>query len=147
PPDKRHRQATYLEALSTLSPLRVFEGHFLATAVQCLSCHASWTSHEEKMTDVQIATELLSDAFQDRFDTALIVSADSDLVPPIRAIRALFPGKSIVAAFPPKRYSRALETAAHAHFTLGRAKLAHSQFPDQVTKPDGHVLDRPPTWK
>ena len=39
------------------------------------------------MTDVNIATAMLTDAYRDRFDTALLVSADSDLVPPVRAAR------------------------------------------------------------
>lgn len=32
------------------------------------------------MTDVNIAVEMMRDAFQDRFDAALLISADSDLV-------------------------------------------------------------------
>jgi hypothetical protein len=37
------------------------------------------TTHHEKMTDVNIAVELLTDAFQDSFDVALLISADGDL--------------------------------------------------------------------
>jgi uncharacterized LabA/DUF88 family protein len=32
------------------------------------------------MTDVNIAVELMQDAFQNKFDTALLVTANSDLV-------------------------------------------------------------------
>ena len=147
PRDKQLRQATYLEALATLPQLRIFEGHFLAKSVRCHSCGAAWTSHEEKMTDVQIATELMADSFQDRLETAIIISADSDLVPPVRTIRTLFPKKRIIAAFPPKRNSHDLGRTANAFFNIGRDKLAKSQFPDDITKPGGYVLHRPSAWK
>ena len=42
------------------------------------------------MTDVNISVELLADAFQNKFDTALLVSGDSDLTGPIKKIKELF---------------------------------------------------------
>jgi uncharacterized LabA/DUF88 family protein len=154
PPDRarhlnaeRKRQSDFLEALDTLPDFKRYDGHFLGKAVTCRACGASWRTHEEKMTDVQIATELLTDAFQDRFDTALLMSADSDLVPPTLAVQRIFRKKRIVVAFPPSRVSVELGKAASAHFTIGRRKLAVSQFPDEVKKADGFVLRRPAEWR
>jgi hypothetical protein len=90
--------------------------------------------------------QLLCDAFEDSFDTALIVSGDSDLTPPIEAIRARFPHKKLIVVFPPKRHSVRLATAANASFQLGRKLLKDSQFPDEYPKADGYVLKRPTTW-
>ncbi len=101
----------------------------------------------EKMTDVNIAVELLSDAVQDAFDTALLISADSDLTPVILKVRALFPGKRVIAAFPPGRFSQSLALAAHGYFVIGRAKLAASQLPDRIEQEDGSALVRPDGWK
>jgi uncharacterized LabA/DUF88 family protein len=98
------------------------------------------------MTDVNIATEILTDAFQDRFETALLISADSDLTGPILAVRRLFPAKRVVVAFPPDRHSVQLARAASTSFPIGRRKIAASQLPDRVTKPDGFVLQRPAKW-
>jgi hypothetical protein len=42
------------------------------------------------MTDVNIATQILIDAFQDKYDMTMLISGDSDLVPPIRTIHELF---------------------------------------------------------
>ena len=145
-PDKAKRQNTYLEALGTRSDLEIFFGHYLHSPYTCWNCKATRMVASEKMTDVNIATELLTDAFQDAFDAALVVSGDSDLTPPIRTIRRLFPTKSIVVAFPPNRHSVELATAATYSFQLGRAKFAASQLPDPVLKPDGFQLKRPPTW-
>ncbi len=99
------------------------------------------------MTDVNIATELLTDAFQDHFDTTVLISGDSDLTAPIRTVRRVFPAKRVVVAFPPDRQSVELAKAASTSFHIGRAKLADSQLPERVTKPDGFVLQRPAKWK
>ena len=42
------------------------------------------------MTDVNIATQMIIDAYQDKYDTAMLISGDSDLVPPIKAINENF---------------------------------------------------------
>ena len=144
---KRKRQSDFLEALNTLPDFEMFEGHFLGKDVRCLSCRASWRTHEEKMTDVQIATEMLEDAYDDRLDTALLVSADSDLVPPMRAIRRRFPRKRIVVCFPPGRSSVQLKKAAHASLMISEDQLDAAQFREEVTKPDGFVLRRPERWR
>lgn len=85
----------------------------------------------------------MSDAFQDRFDVALLVSADSDLVGPVKAVQHLFSPKRVVVAFPPGRSSKALKQAADAQIYVSRSVLAKSVLPDQVVKPDGYVLRRP----
>ena len=145
--EKRRRQTQYLDALSALTNFKIYEGHYLAKDRSCHACGARWTTHEEKMTDVRIATELLVDAFNNVFDTALVISADSDLTPPTLAIRQFFPYKRIVAIFPPKRQSVQLKRAANASFTIGRGKLKQSQLPDKITLPSGHTVVRPGRWR
>jgi uncharacterized LabA/DUF88 family protein len=144
---KRKRQSDFLEALLTLPDFKMFEGHFLGKDMRCRSCQASWRTHEEKMTDVQIATEMLDDAYDDRFHTALVLTADSDLVPPMRSIRRRFPRKRIVVCFPPGRTSVQLQKAAHASLEVPVGNLDAAQLPDEVTKPDGFVLRRPAQWR
>jgi uncharacterized LabA/DUF88 family protein len=145
--EKRKRQSLFLEAVATLPDLQTFEGHFLSKTVECRNCGGGWRTHEEKMTDVRIATEMLTDAFADSFDVALLISADSDLVPPVSAIRSLFPRKRIIAAFPPKRSSEQLKKAVNGWLAIGEDKLRQSLFPDRIRKPDGFLLERPAKWR
>lgn len=144
--EKRKRQSDYLEALQTVVGLKLFEGHYLAKPRRCRSCNAKWYTHEEKMTDVQIATHMIIDAFEDQFDVALVLSADSDLVPPIQAIRRRFTSKRIVACFPPGRRSLNLARAANASLGIRESSLVNCQLPDPVVKSDGTRLQRPRQW-
>jgi len=147
PPDKQKRQTTYIEALGTIASVTIFFGKYQLNPRHCFHCGHEDAVPNEKMTDVNMAVEMLSDAFQDRFDTALLISADSDLVPPLQRIRKLFPKKRIVIVFPPHRSSKELKKVAHAYFTIGREVLAKSLLPSEVRKSDGFVLKRPESWK
>jgi hypothetical protein len=73
------RQTTYLEELACQSGLDIHWGHFLEKPRQCRACGAQWLSYEEKMTDVNMAVQMLTDAYKDLFDTAILISGDSDL--------------------------------------------------------------------
>lgn len=141
------KTSCFLEALQTLPKFEILYGHFLATPVTCRNCGHTYETHHEKMTDVNIAVELMTDAFQDKFDTALLISADSDLVGPVRAMRRLFNNKKVIVAFPPARSSVALQRTAHGFYFIGRDKLSKSVFPDEVTKPDGFTIRRPAEWR
>lgn len=147
PPEKVRQQTTYLEALETLPDFQITYGHYLAETITCRNCGYTYTTYHEKMTDVNIALELLADAFADRFDTAMLISADSDLVGPVQKVKQLFPRKRIIVVFPPSRHSVALKKAADVCLHLYFAVLAKSLFPDAIVKSDGFVLQRPATWR
>jgi uncharacterized LabA/DUF88 family protein len=147
PSDKQRRQATFLEALGTLSNFYIYYGHFLTNKITCRNCGYTYMTHHEKMTDVNLSLELLADAFQDAFDVALLISADSDLVGPVQKVKQLFPQKRTVIVFPPGRHSNALQKVGDACLHLDRLTLARSVFPDVVVKPDGFALQRPPQWR
>ncbi len=146
-PGKPDRQRTYLEALETRQDLSIHYGYFQPKRQRCSTCGATWQTYEEKMTDVNIAVEMLADAQDDSFDTAIIVSGDGDLAGPVRAVSSRYPKKRVVTAFPPGRHSGGLRSASTSSFTIGRDTLRDSQLPNTVTKPDGYVLTRPPSWR
>ncbi len=144
---KIKRQNRYLEALGTLPIINTYYGQYLVNDHVCPACGNIEHIPSEKMTDVNIATHILVDAFENRFDVAILISGDSDLSGPISEIKRLFPSKRIIVAFPPSRVSFELKRVAHAWFMIGRSKIDQSQFPEFVTKPDGYRLKRPVSWK
>ncbi|MDP2808143.1 MAG: NYN domain-containing protein, partial [bacterium] len=74
PPDKQLRQKIYLETLGTLPEFSIYYGKYQMNPRICPRCGYQELIPSEKMTDVNIATELLADAFQNNFDTAIIIS-------------------------------------------------------------------------
>jgi len=140
------RQSTYLQALEVRGSIDIFYGRYQKKSKQCRYCHSGWHEYEEKMSDVRLATELLRDAFKDRFDTAIIVSADADLLPPIEAIKEDFPEKKIVIGFPPRRDNPRLRSLVDSTFRIGRGRLSKCQLPLSIMKPDGYVLNKPKEW-
>ena len=144
-PDKQKRQSTYIEALETVG-IKIYYGHYQRDAIECRRCNNVWANYNEKMTDVNIATQMLVDAYQDNYDMAMLISGDSDLVPPIKAIHDLFKQKRVFVAFPPKRYNNSVALVAKGSMTIGRKKLMDHQFPPEVIKPDGFVLVKPVDW-
>ena len=146
-PDGEQRQSDYLDALVDHSPLvTVIDGRFQEKDRRCRQCGAAWTVYEEKETDVNIAVALVEDAVQDRYDTALLISADSDLCPAIRSMKRLCPEKRIVVAFPPRRRSGDLKRAVDGFLSIGDDKIRQSQLPPTVITAAGITLCRPKHW-
>ena len=141
------RQNAYIGALRTATSVEVVRGRFQEKRVSCRSCRTTWTTYAEKETDVNIAVTLVEDSALQRYDTALVVSADSDLCPAVRSAKRLHSASNIVVAFPPKRHSDELKKAADGAFTIGDAVIRQSQLPGTVTDGRGAVYTRPPTWK
>lgn len=142
------RQQKYWSALEcSCSTITVERGRFQEKSVRCRTCGGEWVSYEEKETDVAIAVALVEDAANRRFDTALIVSADSDLCPAVRAVRRLQNDARIVVAFPPKRRSEELRTVVDASFTIAERKLRYALLPDVVRSEDDREYPRPYKWR
>lgn len=143
----QQRQADYLDALASHTTLvTIADGRFQEKVRRCRNCGDSWTVFEEKETDVNIAVALVEQAVEDLFDTALLVSADSDLCPAIRAVKRLRPEKRVIAAFPPHRHSADIRAAVDGYFTIGIDKVRQSQLPTTVNTRAGIALRRPKYW-
>ncbi len=144
-PGKQRRQTLYLEALDTTG-IKIIYGLYKSKDVECNNCGHIWQISNEKMTDVNIATHLLIDAFKDKYDTAILISGDSDLVPPIQSVHSNFPAKAVSVFFPPARHNNSVAAAARGSMILGRKKLNDNQFPDEIEKPDGYKIIKPTEW-
>ena len=145
-PDAAKRQATFIDALRATGGIEIDFGLFLSKTATCRSCNAQWTASEEKRTDVNIAVRFLNDAHDDRFDLAILISGDSDLVPIVESVRQRYPRKRVIVASPPKRWSTALAQSAHVAFQVSRAAIRSNRLPDPVITPEGVELRAPAGW-
>lgn len=145
-PPAQARQNAYIGALRAATSVDVVLGRFQEKHRTCFRCGARWRTYEEKETDVNIAVAMLEDGVNEVFDTAIVLSADSDLRPAVRTLGRLRPQKRVIAVFPPRRRSDDLRQAVHASFTLGDAIIRQSQLPVTITDVTGSTYHRPPSW-
>jgi uncharacterized LabA/DUF88 family protein len=144
---KRARQNAYLEALKEMGSCAMHFGVYQHNSRECRRCKLVDNVPSEKMTDVNIAVSMMTDAFENNFDTALLISADSDLTPPVRKIRELRPSKRVIVALPPGRSSKQLTSAASGFIRVDRAALNRSLLPEKIQKSTGYVIERPQRWQ
>ena len=121
-------------------------GKFYRKYRLCSNCNQYYKSHEEKRTDVNIAISLLVNAVQDKYDTAIIISADSDLIPAIEAVKLNFPNKNIGIIIPLFGKAEELKKIADFHSKISEWHLKSSQFSDTIDISGGVKLTKPPEW-
>lgn len=135
----RHRE--YVKALEHKG-VTCLLGHFKSKTRTCKQCGASWVQHEEKETDVHIASRLVADAYENRFDRAVLITADSDLAPALNIIKAAFPKKELFVVAPPGRYNHARSLNIKLEITPGR--LAKCLLPETALNSAGAPLFQRP---
>ncbi|MDR6560796.1 MULTISPECIES: NYN domain-containing protein [unclassified Arcicella] len=145
-PDKQKRQSTYIDALETTG-VKIIYGNYQDGSTECKRCGNIWRTAKEKMTDVNIATAIIVDAFKDEYDMAMLISGDSDLTPPVKEVHNSFKDKRVFIAFPPKRHNSSMALVAKGSETIGRKKLIDSQFEDEISSKTGYILRIPASWK
>ncbi|MHB0972259.1 MAG: NYN domain-containing protein [Thermoanaerobaculia bacterium] len=145
---KQVRQLTYLRSLATVPQVSVFLGSFQSHPVKRPLADGSGTAEvidmKEKGSDVNLATELLVDAFQNRFDVATVISNDSDLVAPIRAVRQHL-GKAVGVINPHQRQSTDLRSCASFVKDVRPWALRDSQLPPVIRDANGEI-HKPQGW-
>lgn len=77
----------------------------------------------------------------------MLISGDTDLIPPIREVHSIFKEKRVVIAFPPKRHNKVMAIAAKGSFIIGRKKLVESQLNDEIISLTGFKIIIPNNWK
>jgi len=145
-PDKQKRQSLYIDALDSIG-VKIIYGNYQDGNVTCLRCGHIWKSAKEKMTDVNIATAIIIDAYKNEYDMAMLISGDTDLIPPIREVHSIFKDKRVMIAFPPKRHNKVLAILAKGSFIIGRKKLNESQLNEEVISRSGYKIRIPESWK
>lgn len=148
------RQQTYLRALGHDPKTSIHKGTFLVSTKWAALAQPPVSfvkpdpvtvfvvKTEEKGSDVNLATFLVRDAFKDEFDVAAVVSNDTDLVEPIRAVRQET-GKPVGLICPAPSPSQSLAAVASFCRHITPARLAAAQLPDPVP---GTSIRKPITW-
>lgn len=168
-PGQPERQQAYLHALAATG-VSIHFGKFRTRTKQVLVAPGHSLSGrrvpalvtEEKGSDVNLATELLIDGFRNDYEAAIVVSDDSDLLAPIRAVRQIlrlpvgilnpFPEFDPISGDKRRRIDlvRAVSTGNPSttwfYKHLDHSLLPHCLLPDPVIDRNGRQIHKPRTW-
>ena len=130
----------------------IVRGKYINKPSQCPHCRASINRPEEKKTDVNLSVRMMGDCFKDRTDIVVLVSADTDLIPPIDFILNNFPNKKVKVFFPPTNHSFDISSFMMAHkvkvirLESNACRFANAVMPDTVTAGEKSYTI-PDNWK
>jgi len=143
---KQKRFQLYVEALESTG-VNCRLGRFKPKPQHCKACTSKWTQHEEKETDVNIAIEIVADAYKGQFDVCYLVTRDSDLSGPVRLLKRDFPSIQTVTVAPPgRRHSKELVALCDSKIALRPRFLQNCLLPQTITLSSGHSIQRPPQY-
>jgi uncharacterized LabA/DUF88 family protein len=140
---KRHKD--YIKCLESTGVEPVL-GRFKPKIVTCSVCRHNFIKHEEKETDVAIATKLFQVLYERECETTVLVTGDTDIVPSIKTAKILFPDNDFLFAFPFGRKNNELVTIAPNSFKIGLNSYINHQFPDPFVLSNGDKISKPPSW-
>jgi uncharacterized LabA/DUF88 family protein len=144
-PKKVIRHINLIKALEHFGVETIF-GKFKLKDKECRICNEIYQTYEEKLTDVNIAIKLFQDAMHDKYDKAIIISGDSDLLPAMEAVKQTFPNKQIGVIIPIGRRAESLKAAADFYMKMKEKHLINSQF-DNPLNINTEIIYRPSHWK
>jgi uncharacterized LabA/DUF88 family protein len=157
------RQTVYLRALETIPNVEIIRGLFVEWPRLMPQFPFAYTDQstpptrppqkvqilkrEEKGSDVNLASFLLVDCFDNDFDEAVVISNDSDLAMPIEFVVKKF-GKRVILVNPDRSNppSGKLKSVASSYMPkINNSVLDKSQFSQTLTDSNG-TFTKPPTW-
>lgn len=146
-PEKKARHQLLVKAL-TMKGVRIVFGKFKHKDKYCRLCHKPYSTFEEKQTDVNISIKLFQCAYNDTFDTGILVTGDSDIIPAIAAVKESFPAKRIGVVIPIGRSAEEIKNICDFHMKMKEKHLGSSQFPDRIiiNAENSIYLYRPSNW-
>ncbi len=148
-PGQLERQQVYIRALKTIPNFDIYFGHFLSHPIKMMRSDGKGfvevIKTEEKGSDVNLASHMIFDGCKNEYDTAVIISGDSDLLEPVRIIRNDLK-KSVGYLNPQNNPSKVLLLNCDFMKSIRFNTVINSQFPDTVIDKDGNQITKPLEW-
>ncbi len=141
-PGEGRRQEVWIEALKTIKCLAIIYGRHRPEKNRL---------RKEKLTDVNIAVELVLGAVQHGYDKAILLSGDTDLIPAVRAITSRLDVSKLVNIWlppsaPSSQWQRHLNSPRVQIRQLRPEMIVKSRFPDRIFH-GGKVIESDLRWR
>ena len=158
---KSARQDKYFDALRNTPGVEIIEGRYreqkeksYPVSEECANCDERLPDGRirvyritEKLTDVNIAAHLLSDAYEHRADSYVLISGDSDLSPVVKTVRYSI-GSPVLVFNPQHGICNELRHYATFYRNIDPAIAAECRMLDSFEAHDGsgRIIRCPAAW-
>lgn len=139
-PESMQRHRVFVSILQDLG-IKVVLGSFKRKSVHCTNCNTTILKHEEKQTDVNIAVQIMKDAYERNCECMQIVSGDTDLIPPIAFAKEQ--GIKIHIVLPPNQRARKLITLADKKSKINFDRLQRIFLGETYTLKNKQIITCP----
>jgi hypothetical protein len=95
---------------------------------------------------VAIAASIFQLFHQDKCDTLVLMTGDTDLRPAVLTAKQIYNHKTILFAFPYRRKNNELSAIAPGSFRLSKNSYQNSILPDPFILKNGTVINKPADW-
>lgn len=134
-PDTRDRHNTF-NAAQRAHGVVIVPGHHIHDGEK-------WN---EKQSDINVALHLMLDAVDDKYDMAILLSADSDQAATAKLFCERFPAKRLLGVAPPNKIvPTKVQPHCYKHFSLSVAMLERCVMGESVKGTKGLIM-RPPSY-
>lgn len=152
--DKMVRQNTLMRCNQKLNPiqLEIVYGRYANKELKCNAvggCKKKYDDLEEKETDVNLAIQMVIDSYEKVCDKMVLISGDTDFVPPLKRIKNNHKHIETMILFPPGNRSTHLSQICSNNLDLEKQKPKWNKaiLPNEVNFDDGTVIIIPDKWK
>lgn len=151
---KVNKQNTLLYANKDLNP-NIFNsvyGRYAKKDLKCKvnpqGCNKYYEDYEEKETDVNLAIQMVSDAYEKKCSKMVLISGDTDFVPPLRIIKDKHENIKTMILFPAGKQSHQLTQLCDINKSLDKYKPKWNKaiMPEEF-KANGKTYTIPVDWR
>ena len=156
---RSQRQDRYLDALANCPLVEILEGHYreqsellMPAREPCTSCDMRREDGRikvirisEKMTDVNLATAMLRDAYERCAECLVLVSGDADLAPVVRLVRYRI-GIPVLVFNPQTSVCNELRRYATFYRNIPQGFAEGCRLPDSFITANGRTIRCPAAW-
>lgn len=86
-------------------------GKYQDKSIKCRAtdgCGREFMHWEEKQTDVNLAIKIVEDCHNNACDKIVLVSGDSDFLPPLKLVKDFYSDKDLMVLFPPFKFTNSI---------------------------------------
>jgi len=163
-----NRYTSYTTALNSIG-VKVIEGNFKRKDIaipidrvlhpdlvneRVAGARVKYKTYEEKETDVHLGVDLVSDAYQNLYDKAFVVSGDSDLIPALLCVLNNLSEKHIKVIAPPTQHLKDIKENLAPRYPqqlstdkIIKTHLRESVLPDEIQTADGATIKIPADYQ